>query len=102
MKNTFTYIIVIFLAIISPSNAGVITEQKVVTSEADYGSGFGQSFLLPSGASLSAIQLHIGSVGNGGGSAGLRLWRADGQLGSYVTRQGLSPVATGTLTPTNN
>jgi len=97
MKPQIFSILTLLFALVLPCHSEVIIEQNVVTNEADYGSGFGQSFLLPSGATLSAIQIHIGSVGNGGGSAVLRLWEADGQLGSYFTRQGSSPVATGTL-----
>lgn len=75
----------------------IVIAQNVITAEADYGSLFGQSFLLPAGGKVSAIQLHIGSVGRGGGSALLRLWETDETPGRYLTRKGASPVATGSL-----
>lgn len=72
-------------------------EQSIISGEADYGSGQGQSFLLPPGGTAGAIQLHIGSVGNNGGSIHVRMWEATGAPGSYFTRVGTAPVAEGTL-----
>lgn len=77
--------------------AEIIVEQPVITGQADYGSGQGQSFLLPPGETAAAIQLHIGSVGNGGGSIQVQLWEATGSPGSYFTRNGSHPIAAGTL-----
>ena len=81
----------------NPALGQVLISQETITGEQDYGSGFGQSFLVPTGAELSAIELHIGSPGRGGGSAAARLWEATGAPGSNLTREGAEPVATGLL-----
>ena len=91
MKKTFTTCL--FLVASLFLHAGTVVEQTVITGEADYGTGAGQSFLLPAGETVSAIQLHIGSVGNGGGSITVRLWKATGAPGSYFTRLDSQPVA---------
>lgn len=80
-----------------PDQADIVVEQDVTTGEADYGTGTGQSFLLPVGKTIAAIQLHIGSVGNGGGSIQVRLWRATGTPGTHFTREGTEPIASGVL-----
>ena len=77
--------------------ADIVVEQNVITGEADYGTGAGQSFLLPAGETVSAIQLHIGSVGKGGGTIEARLWRATGAPGAYFTRLDSQPIASGVL-----
>jgi len=76
---------------------GIVVAQEVITGEADYGTGRGQSFLLPAGEKIAAIQLHIGSVGNHGESVRVRLWAATGRPGSHFTRDGNEPLAAGTL-----
>ncbi|MEM6883491.1 MAG: hypothetical protein AAF571_00560 [Verrucomicrobiota bacterium] len=83
--------------LVEKAQADVIVMQEVITGEADYGSGRGQSFLLPAGGTASQIQLHIGSTGNGGGSISVSLWEATGGPGSHFGRLSGSPVATGLL-----
>jgi len=80
-----------------PEPDTVIIEQVQITGQADYGTGQGQTFLLPAGERVTAIQLHIGSVGSGGGSIFIRLWEVTGSPGSYSGRASAQPVATGTL-----
>lgn len=80
-----------------PTVGGVVIEQKQITDKADYGSGFGQSFLLPAGANVGAIDLHIGSIGSGGGSAMLRLWKVDGNQGGHPRRSEVEPITSGLL-----
>jgi len=80
-----------------PLCAEIVVEQNVITGAEDYGSGSGQSFLLPASETVSAIQLHIGSVGNGGGSIEVQLWRASGAPGSYFTRLDSQPITSGVL-----
>ena len=81
-----------------PSMGQSLVEQEVITGQADYGPGFAQSFLVLAGAEINAIELHIGSVGSGGGSAAIQLWEATGtpSSGDFL-RKGNSPVATGQL-----
>lgn len=76
----------------------VVLQQEIVTGSADYGSGSGQTFLLPPGATAAVIQLHISSIGNGGGAFLLHLWETDGAFGTYASRKGNAPVATGAFT----
>jgi hypothetical protein len=96
MKNITTLIAIVLI----PATAvfgDIVIEQSDIVGVADYGTGQGQSFLLPPGATAGSIQLHIGSVGNDGGSIRVRLWEATGGPGSYFTRIGSVPVATGIL-----
>ena len=81
------------------SVASIVVEQTDITGSADYGSGVGQSFILPSGATVAAIQLHVGSTGyNGGGSVNVHLWQADtSEVAQTFGRLGDTPVASGTL-----
>jgi len=101
MKTIAFSISLALLAITTSALADLVIEQASITGQADYGTGQGQSFLLPSGKTAAAIQLHIGSVGSGGGSIMVRLWRATGGPGSYFTRMGTVPLATGTLDCSN-
>ncbi len=96
MKILAALVTMVFSAI-TTAHAGIVVSQAAITGQADYGSGTGQSFLLPAGKTAAAIQLHIGSVGSGGGSIFVQLWRATGAPGSYFTRMDAEPVATGTL-----
>lgn len=96
MKKTFATSILLLLSGLLLC-ADVVVEQTVITGEADYGTGAGQSFLLPAGQTVSAIELHIGSVGNGGGTIEVRLWRATGAPGAYFTRMDSQPIASGVL-----
>lgn len=79
------------------TRAAIVVEQEAKSGAVDYGTGTGQSFLLPAGQTVAAIQLHIGSVGNGGGSINVRLWEATGGPGSHFTRLGGELIATGEL-----
>ena len=99
MKKIKNIATLIAIAITSTTAAfgDVVIEQSDIVGVADYGTGQGQSFLLPSGATAAAIQLHIGSVGNGGGSIKVRLWTISGGPGFYATRIGSDPIATGIL-----
>jgi hypothetical protein len=92
-----TALITILLSFVTAAHGDIIIEQSDITGEADYGTGQGQSFLLPAGATVAAIQLHIGSVDNGGGSVSLQLWEVTDDSDSNFTRIGNEPVATGTL-----
>jgi hypothetical protein len=92
-----TALITILLSFTTAAHGNIIIEQSDITGEADYGTGQGQSFLLPAGATVAAIQLHIGSIDNGGGSVSLQLWEATGDPNSHSTRIGTQPIATGTL-----
>jgi hypothetical protein len=94
-KSRTTFLLLILSGL--PLCGEIVVEQSVITGAADYGSGAGQSFLLPAGETVSAIQLHISSVGNGGGSIEVQLWRASGAPGSYFTRLDSDPVASGLL-----
>lgn len=92
-----TALITILLSFATTAHGDIVIEQSDITGEADYGTGQGQSFLLPAGATVAAIQLHISSIDNGGGSVLLQLWEATGGPDSHSTRIGSQPVATGTL-----
>ncbi|NJL71746.1 MAG: hypothetical protein HC888_09050 [Candidatus Competibacteraceae bacterium] len=99
--NIRAFILFQFLASSLPLSADIIIQQSNITGEADYGTGQGQSFLLPAGETVAAIQLHIGSAGNDGGSIFVRLWEATGSPGSSFGRASAQPVATGTLDRSN-
>lgn len=73
--------------------AAEIIIQPQFTGSADYGSHNGQSFLVPSGTTLRAIQLHIASRG---GSLQIRLWKT-ARVNGQLTRSGTLPLASGTL-----
>src|SRR5262245_61070790 len=71
--------------------ASAIVAQETYTGLADWGSTAGQSFLLPPGKPVRAIQLHIAARG---GSVRVNLWKTT-RAGGSLTRLGASPVATG-------
>ncbi|MEM8954857.1 MAG: hypothetical protein AAGD22_11955 [Verrucomicrobiota bacterium] len=71
----------------------VLVSQQVITGEADYGSGAGQSFLLPANVTVHGIQLHIGSRA---GSVRVDLWRTRRSMGN-LERVGLAPLTSATL-----
>lgn len=87
---------VIALFLVPAATAAELVIQPQFTGAADYGSGTGQSFIVPSGSTLRAVQLHIASRG---GSIEVRLWktlRSNGRL----SRSGTQPLATGILQKT--
>jgi probable HAF family extracellular repeat protein len=79
------------------TRAAIVIEQAAMTGAGDYGTGTGQSFLLPAGETVAAIQLHIDSVGNSAGSIQVHLWEATGGPGSHFTRLSNEPIAIGEL-----
>jgi hypothetical protein len=50
-----TALITILLSFTTAAHGGIVIEQSDITGEADYGTGQGQSFLLPAGATVAAI-----------------------------------------------
>lgn len=89
-------IVVGFMVSLS-SSASVIVEQTQITAINDFGSGTGQSFVLEPGASVSDIQLHIGSASNGGGSVLVQLWRVQSGSATDLYKIDGNPIATGML-----
>ncbi|MGB0372798.1 MAG: InlB B-repeat-containing protein [Opitutales bacterium] len=79
------------------SNAAIVVAQTEITASQDYGSGFGQSFLLGPGETVSIIQLHLDRANHGGGAIELDLYLANGQPGAHFTRQSETPVGSGSL-----
>jgi hypothetical protein len=100
MKTRILIFCTAFLTVLS-SSAGIVVEQTQITGKNDYGTGSGQSFLLAPGESVAAVELHIGSVGNGGGSVLVRLWEVSESSNSYLAKVGTDPLATGTLNRTS-
>lgn len=99
MSKRLFYLIVCSLFCAAASVAGtVVLSQEAITGSADYGSGTGQSILVPPMTTITGVALHIDNSGGGAGGGSLRvdLWHAK-RGGGPLSRSGVTPITSGTL-----